>query len=385
MKLLPLFVFWCFWFFNFSTRTAFSPLLPLIEDSLSLSHGASGGLFTSYAVGYALSLLLAGKFVSIWGYKRVVVVGSVGMGLLLCCFQWAGSYLALHVVFLSLGFVAGMYMPAILSIITGTYDPKHWGKAIGIHDSAAGVSILSMPILITLGLHYLPWKMLLLFLGLGCLILPVFFWKVSIEPRHDRSEQGARYIDLLKRRTTWIMGLLWMVSAAANLGVYSILPLYLIKERGMEFGLANNLFGFSRVCGLPVAILSGFLTDRYGYRKMAKWSVVAAGLSTIVLALSSSLTQILIALTLQATLSLAFFPVGLAAISKLNPPHERSLALGIIAAIGVIFGTGGAPFLLGLIADRFSFQVGIFWLGVLTTLSVLSLGILRDDPALSPP
>jgi len=45
MKLLPLFIFWCLWFLNFSTRTIFSPILPLIEDNLSLSHGAAGVIY----------------------------------------------------------------------------------------------------------------------------------------------------------------------------------------------------------------------------------------------------------------------------------------------------------------------------------------------------
>ena len=69
MRLLPLFVFWCLWFLNFSTRSAFSPILPLIEDTLSLSHEAAGGLFTSLATGYGLTLLLASRLASAFGCK----------------------------------------------------------------------------------------------------------------------------------------------------------------------------------------------------------------------------------------------------------------------------------------------------------------------------
>jgi predicted MFS family arabinose efflux permease len=48
MKFFPLFVFWCLWFLNFSTRTIFSPILPLIEDSLQISHGDIGlGVLTA--------------------------------------------------------------------------------------------------------------------------------------------------------------------------------------------------------------------------------------------------------------------------------------------------------------------------------------------------
>ena len=38
MKYLPLFIFWCLWFIVYSTRTVFSPILPLIEDTLFVDH-----------------------------------------------------------------------------------------------------------------------------------------------------------------------------------------------------------------------------------------------------------------------------------------------------------------------------------------------------------
>jgi hypothetical protein len=51
---------------------------------------------------------------------------------------------------------------------------------------------------------------------------------------------------------------------------------------------------------------------------------------------------------------------------------------GVIISIGMIFGTGGAPFILGVTADHFNFQIGILWLGVLTTLSSVSVSFLKE-------
>jgi fucose permease len=44
----------------------------------------------------------------------------------------------------------------------------------------------------------------------------------------------------------------------------------------------------------------------------------------------------------------------------------------------MIFGVGLVPFLLGVIADHLSFQVGILGLGILTTLSSLMVRFLKD-------
>jgi NNP family nitrate/nitrite transporter-like MFS transporter len=378
MKLLPLFLFWCLWFLNFSNRTIFSPVLPLIEDSLQISHGEAGGLFTSLSIGFSLSLFITGRFASDWGYKRLVIIGFICIGLVLFGLQWAESYAAFHILFFLLGVSSGTYLPSILPIITETYDHKYWGKAIGFHDSAASLSIFIIPILVPLGLHYFHWKSLLLILGIVPFLFLIPFWKVSVEPKTETVYQRGLYVDLFGNRTVWIMGLLWIFSSASSLGLYSMLPLYLIKERGMDFGFANTLLGISRVLGVIVPVATGIMTDRYGFRVILKWSIFATGLSTIGLALSSSISMTLITLILQALLSLAFFPVAFMTISKLTPISGRSMTIGFIIAIGVIFGIGGGPLIIGLVADHSSFKVGILGLGVLTALSSQLVKFLGD-------
>ena len=379
MRILPLFIFWCLWYLNFSTRTIFSPILPLIEDSLLLSHGKAGGLFISLAIGYSLALLATGRLTLAWGYKKTVAIGFWGVGLVFFGFQFVESYVSFHLLFFLLGIATGTYIPAILPIITETYESRNWGKAIGFHDSAASFSIFSIPILMAYGLQFFSYKIPLLLLGIVSLIFPLFFWKVSVEPKKEPPQKGESYTGLFKKRTIWIMILFWILSSASSMGVYSILPLYLIKERGIDFDLANNILGISRAGGMAVPILIGFLVDRYGYRTILFLSLLMTGLSTIALSLSSPLSLIFISLTLQAVLSLGFFPVALATVSKLAPLSSRSMVLGVIMSVGVGFGMGVTPFLLGLTADHFNFRVGIFWLGVLTSLSSLSVHFLQEE------
>jgi NNP family nitrate/nitrite transporter-like MFS transporter len=323
-------------------------------------------------------MLVSGRFASVWGYKKTVVTGFLGIGLVFLGIQWVENYTTFHLLFFFLGFSSGSYIPAILPIITETYDSRHWGKAIGIHDSAASFSIFAIPILVTFGLQFLSWRRLLLILGIAALLLPIYFWKISIEPKREMFRQEGRFIDLFKRKTVWVMGILSTFASGSSFGVYSILPLYLIKERGIDFNYANTLLGISRIGGVFVSILIGYLTDHFGYRKMMMFSLLMTGLSTIGLSLASTLPLILITLILQALLSIAYFPTCFAAISKLTSLSERSMITGVILSIGVIFGMGITPFVLGVTADHFSFQVGIFWLGVLITLSPLVVRLLEE-------
>jgi NNP family nitrate/nitrite transporter-like MFS transporter len=378
MKLLPLLIFWCLWFVNYSTRSVLSPILPLIEDSLSISHGQAGGFFSSLSIGFSISLLLSGWFVSLWGNKKAVVIGFVGIGLVFLGIQWVESYSAFHILFFLLGLVTGIYIPSVLPIITETYDSRHWGKAIGFHDSAAGLSIFAIPILVAFGLNFFSWRRLLLILGVAGLLLPIYFWRVSVEPKKEISQHRKHFIHLFKTKTVWALGILSTFASGSSFGVYAILPLYLIKEKGIDFGYANTLFGISRIGGVFVSILSGFLTDRFGYRKMIIFSLLTTGLSTIGLSLASTLPMILITLILQSIFPLAYFPACFAAISNLTLLSERSMVTGVILSIAVIFGMGGTPLALGVMADHFSFKTGILGLGVLVALSPLVVRLLEE-------
>jgi MFS family permease len=378
MKLGPILIFWGLWFVNFSTRTVFAPLLPLIEDRLSLSHGQAGGLYTSLGFGYGISLFFAGRFASVWGHKKTVVSGFVGIAAAVLLFQWAETYIALHGLCFLTGVALGTYIPSILPIITETYDQKHWGKAIGVHDSAASFSLFTTPVLVAFGLSFFSWKSLLLFLGAAALLLPFLFWKIAGEPTPLPSQKRGNYADLFRTRTVWILGFLWIVSSAACAGIFNILPLYLVKERGMDFEYANTLLGISRCGGILATILFGVLCDRYGYRKILVISILATGLGTLPIPFVRPVPWLIILLTFQAMISLGFFPLAFAALSNLTSPSERSMMVGIILALSVFFGNGVTPFLLGTIADHYDFRTGILGVGIVTTFSCLLVGLLKD-------
>jgi MFS family permease len=74
----------------------------------------------------------------------------------------------------------------------------------------------------------------------------------------------------------------------------------------------------------------------------------------------------------------AFLPMEQTSISKLTPLSGRSMTIGFVTAIGVIFGTGGSPFVLGWVADHLNFRVGILGLVALTAFSSLLVRFLGD-------
>ena len=232
--------------------------------------------------------------------------------------------------------------------------------------------------LVTLGLGFLTWKKILLFLPVVSFLLLIPFWRFAVEPKQERREKGRGFAELLRRRPVRIISLLWILPAAANLGVYTILPLFLIKERGMDFQFANSLLGISRIGGIVAPLSVGFLVDRYGYQKMLKWSLLSTGLSTVGLSLASGLPEIVAALVLQATLSLSFFPwvwlrsPGSPIFPTLHGHRNRHRRRGLLwnGCISIYPRGDCRPF---------EFPCGVLGLGVLTAFSSLGIKFLKES------
>ena len=69
------------------------------------------------------------------------------------------------------------------------------------------------------------------------------------------------------------MTIVWISCAIATMGIYNIVPLFLVKERGIQIELANTLFSISRVGGFIAMILIGFIIDKFNLKPGVKESV----------------------------------------------------------------------------------------------------------------
>ena len=376
MNILFLLLFWSLWFLNFSTRTVLSPLLPIFETELHISHALAGSIFLFMAVGYTSSLLVSNWITPRIGFKKSIAVGFMVLIGGLFALVFTNTYWGLGVVAFFLGFGGGLYLPCALPLLTSTIHPDRWGKAIAFHETAATFSILVIPLLAAAALRFLDWTVLVLALSGLCLAVTIVFLIRAPDPRPKVEDQSPLY-SVLRRRDFWIMATLWGFAAAGGLGIYNLIPLFLVNEKGLSLDLANSIFGVSRIGGLIVTFLAGFLIDRIGVKRVLLISLLGSGFSITGIALANSFPLLVGMLVFQATFMPAFFPAGLVTISKLTTFGDRSAFAGAIVAIGVVFGTGIAPTLLGTVADIWSFQAGMMVQGLLTVGVCLLLKSLR--------
>ena len=164
------------------------------------------------------------------------------------------------------------------------------------------------------------------------------------------------------------MAIIWICGMGANLGIYSIIPLYLTKELHLDMGYANTILGISRLGSVGVAIACGFLIDRFDLRKIMFLVMIITSVVTVLMGLAPA-KYVGIVLFLQALFVTGLFPVGLVAIAKTFNREMRGLATGIITAASTVFGSGIIPYFLGISGDLYSFRLGITILGIFVALA----------------
>ena len=88
-------------------------------------------------------------------------------------------------------------------------------------------------------------------------------------------------------------------------------------------------------------------------------------------------------LIVAATLIVCFFPPAFAALSRIVPPHLRSVAISLTTPLAFLVGGGVVPTFLGYMGEVRTFSLGIILVGCITLLTpvlVLSLKLrLKDE------
>ena len=374
---LLLLLIWSLWYINFSAKSITSPLMPLIEDDLVISHAMAGVLFFSFWIGNTISVFYAGFLSLRIGYRNSILVSFYGMTMTFVLLWFASTYLLFAVFLFLLGLASGLYLPCGIPLITAVFSRENWGKAISFHETAAGFSMLTVPFFAAFIISVVYWKAVFLIMSGACLLIAVVFHTVSPDPRAEKGEKADMW-NIVRRKEFWIMTVLWCSCAIASMGIYNIVPLYLVKERGIQIEAANTLFGISRIGGVIAMISVGFIIDRFNLKKLLLVLILATGITTAAVAVIEVPWLLSTALFLQATVCVMFFPAGLVAISKLTTLSERSVFTGVLMSMSGIIGPGLSPIILGAIADIWSFQAGILASGLIITSTCFCVRSLKE-------
>ncbi len=360
---------------NFNGRTLFSPILPLIESEFGTTHARAASIFTFISFGYGFALFASNTISGYLGAKRTVLTSLVTAGCIFLIIPALRTFNLFYPVVFVLAFALGLYLPTIIPMITEYYPETDWGKAISIHESASSLSIFGAPLIALFLLSFLSWRSIFIVVGSISFLCALTF-TLSATETSPRTRQARLGRSLLKNRSAWIMGIFWIFCSGCVLGLYFVLPLYLVRELGMSLEYANSIFGLSRAGMVITAVAAGFFVDRVNLKKALFTIMLATGIMTMLLA-TKDVRWIKPLLFIQATISGAFPPLALVAISRMFDRDTRGQATGFVVTVGMV-GTGIIPYLIGITGDLASFRLGIFLLGTATVVASGLLYFLRE-------
>lgn len=362
---LPLLLLLGIFYLTFVGRVVLSPLLPMIETDLGIGHGQAGSLFLYMASGYGAGLLGSGFVSSRLNHRRSLILSASGVGASLAVISSSSSIGAMHAGLVLLGIFAAFYLPSGIATLTEITTKEHWGKVMAIHELAPSTAFTTAPLLAEGLLTFFSWRGSLTVIG-GCAILTGALFSLFSRAGQHRGEAPRLEVmrHILRTPTFWLAALLFTVSIGSSMGVYTMMPLFLVSEMGMERGWANTLIGFSRAFGIVGLFVSGFITDRFGPKSaMTFFLVITAGF-TLLLGFLRGPVATPVLLFLQAASSACLFPVGFTIVSLAYPPGLRGVAVSMVILVGFLLGGGAVPSALGHLAEALSFSTGLILLGV---------------------
>ncbi|WP_105995420.1 MFS transporter [Staphylococcus agnetis] len=322
-----------------------------ISDSLA---GLVMGLFI---VGSLFGRFLTGRFIDVMGPKKIVLIGLVAFTVTQCLYFIEGSLILLMIVRFLNGFAL-----AIATTATGTLV----ALLSPVERRAEGISLFSLSLVIgaaigpfvglMLAQHYPTYVLFTLCVGIA---LCAFVLALSLNVRFQTQPLKSEDKQFKLSHFVSIPALpIASVILICGLGYASVLSFIQIYAQQLQLlTLAGYYFIAYAIASILTRPLIGKIMDRYNENKIAYLALLLFSVGLAMLAVLSSNTGWLL-LTSGALLGIGYGAMtavcNVAAIKVSNKAH-----IGIATStfyIGLDFGLGFGPFLLGFITTSLGFQ-----------------------------
>ncbi|QDW98038.1 MFS transporter [Staphylococcus agnetis] len=322
-----------------------------ISDSLA---GLVMGLFI---VGSLFGRFLTGRFINVMGPKKIVLIGLAAFTVTQCLYFIEGSLILLMIVRFLNGFAL-----AIATTATGTLV----ALLSPVERRAEGISLFSLSLVIgaaigpfvglMLAQHYPTYVLFTLCVGIAlCAFVLALTLNVRFQTQPLKSEDKQFKLSHFVSIPALPIASVILI---CGLGYASVLTFIQIYAQQLQLlTLAGYYFIAYAIASILTRPLIGKIMDRYNENKIAYPALLLFSVGLAMLAVLSSNTGWLL-LTSGALLGIGYGAMtavcNVAAIKVSNKAH-----IGIATStfyIGLDFGLGFGPFLLGFITTSLGFQ-----------------------------
>lgn len=345
-------------FFSMGSRAVFSPLMPILQVELGITLSAAGSLFLIVGVSYAITILTSGFLSARIGHGLTIVtsLGLISVGLM--CSGFASGIPLLAFGMLLIGAGAGAYAPSAVAMVSNRISYERRSSAFSFHEMGPSMSLLLVPLIVLVLDPWTGWRGVLFFMAGICFLSSLAFYRWAAMDGGVGAAPDLNIIGTILKMRSFYVAMVLMSAAQAGLhGVYAILPAFLVSEYALSPQYVNLLLAISRISSIVLLFFTGRIINRIGIRNTIGGVLLFTSLFTGLVGIVEGY-HISIIVLLQPALLAVMFPALLASLSDIGESRYQNITSALIITVGVSFGGGAVPAILGVFGD-----LGLGWLG----------------------
>jgi MFS family permease len=347
--------------------------LALSDTQMSL---ANGFLFVAFN-------LVAGLFIARLADRgnrvRILAIGIAAWSIATAATGLAHNFTALALARIGVGIGEATAFPAVMSLIPDLFRPQVRGRAMAVFQSSSFIGIVGGTVLAGVLAASLGWRTMFYLCGAGGIVLAAVLLLSVREPERETpispADDGDRWLAGLKEGVRRVCGTPGFVPLAIGFGTSAMMgavlgawgPAFLQRSHGVPLHMVGIVIGPAvGIGGLAGTLISGAIADRLLRRSgsaaaMLRLPLVALPLSApfmagFLFAPTLLLTMVSAAL-MNFLLSCAFVPCVNYAVTRADP-GDRALASTVMLAASGLIGGGLGPFVVGVLSDALTPQLG---------------------------
>jgi NNP family nitrate/nitrite transporter-like MFS transporter len=393
----------------FAVWTLFSIIGLQIKEDLALNETQFGLLVATPILTGSLSRIFLGIWADQYGGRRVFTAVLVTSAIAVWLLTLASTYLMFLLAALGIGIAGGGFAVGI-AYVSRWYDKSHQGTALGLFgmgNVGAAVTNFGAPILMVA----LGWQGVAQVYASGMLAMALIFWFTTKEDpvTAARRTSGQRpppaltELSPLKRLQVWRFSTYYFFVFGAFVALALWLPRYYVGVYGLDYATAGMLAACYSLPGSIFRALGGWMSDRWGARKVMYWTFFACAGSTFLLSypatdyivhgiegpISFTVGMGLVPFVLLTVVLGFFMSLGKAAVYKHIPVYYPDNVGSVGGFVGMIGGLGGfvLPIAFGVMNDLIGVWTSCFMLlfGIVAvSLTWMHFGILAMEKKLHP-
>lgn len=355
----------------FAVWTIFSIIGIKIRQDFGLSDTQLGLLMATPILTGSISRLFLGIWTDRYGGRWVFGVLMLTTAACVYLLTFANSYLMLLVGALGVGLAGGSFIVGV-TYTAAWFEPKRQGTALGIFGAGnvgSAVTNFGAPfLLIALGWQGTAqvYAGVLAVMGVAFLLLAKEDPKAA-ERASRKSQSFIQQMAPLRELRVWRFALYYFFVFGAFVALALWLPHFLIGVYDLDIKTAGMIAALYTIPASLFRILGGWLSDRYGARRVMYWTFIASAICTFLLSYPPTEYVIhgidgdirfylgvgLIPFVVLTFILGFFMSLGKAAVYKHIPVYYPQNVGAVGGVVGMIGGLGGflLPLAFGVLND----------------------------------